>query len=438
MKKRIMMITLVVIAFLMLAAPAFAQPEKESSDEKKAVTLTATVAAPGDRWEFLFDKVEKEMNANHPDLDISIEAEVLPYDQTHNKLVTMMVSQTPVDLVSLDVIWLGEFAEGGFLKDLTSDIDDWGRMSDYYESNQAGSKIDGKYYSIWSWTDVRVLWYWPDLLEAAGVEPEELSTWEGYIAGAQKLNSSLEGSGIEGVHLVGAPHSPDMWYPYLWMLGGELLEKRGDTYYPAFQNEEGVRALEFLRQQVKNGIEPQPQHFWGQEFADKKFAVMLEGSWLAGKFPGKTAREIESMVGVLPLFPTPEEGMASASMAGGWALSVPKTSEHPDLAFEMLTTIQKPEIMAEFCAEFGYLPTQRILMEDERYSSILNESIPFLDKFKEILPTSYGRPAIPEYPKIADAIRIAIEEVYYNDRDPKMALTDAAEKVAVLFGWDSL
>lgn len=438
MKKKIMMITLVVMASLMLAAPVFAQSEKESSDAKKAVTLTATVAAPEDRWEFLFNAVEKEMNANHPDLDISIEAEVLPYDQTHNKLVTMMVSQTPVDLVSVDVIWIGEFAEGGFLKDLTSDIAKWGRMSDYYEGNQAGSKIDGNYYSIWSWTDVRVLWYWPDLIEAAGVDPEDLSTWEGYIASAQKLGASLEGSGIEGVHLVGAPHSPDMWYPYLWMLGGELLEKRGDTYYPAFHHEEGIMALEFLRQQVKNGIEPQSQHFWGQEFANKKFAVMLEGSWLSGKFSGKTAREIESMVEVLPLFPTPETGMTSASMAGGWALSVPKTSEHPDLAFEMLTTIQKPEIMAEFCAKFGYLPTQQILLEDEKYSSILNESIPFIDKFKQILPTSYGRPAIPEYPKIADAIKIAIEEVYYTDKDPEKALTDAAEKVAKLFGWDSL
>jgi len=31
---------------------------------------------------------------------------------------------------------------------------------------------------------------------------------------------------------------------------------------------------------VDAGIKPQERHFWGNELADRKFAVMLEGSWL--------------------------------------------------------------------------------------------------------------------------------------------------------------
>jgi len=57
------------------------------------------------------------------------------------------------------------------------------------------------------------MWYWKDLLKEAGVNPENLTTWNGYIESAKKLNDLLKDRGIQGVHLVGAAHSPDMWYP---------------------------------------------------------------------------------------------------------------------------------------------------------------------------------------------------------------------------------
>ena len=50
----------------------------------------------------------------------------------------------------------------------------------------------------------------------------------------------LQPKGIEGVHLTGAGHSPNLWYPYLWMLGGDILDRReahptkGIYWFPAF------------------------------------------------------------------------------------------------------------------------------------------------------------------------------------------------------------
>jgi len=79
-------------------------------------------------------------------------------------------------------------------------------------------------YGVWAWTDVRGIWYWKDLLNNVGVDPNSLETWNGYIAAAKKLNTVLRPQGIEGVHLTGASHSPDLWYPYLWMLGGAYLK----------------------------------------------------------------------------------------------------------------------------------------------------------------------------------------------------------------------
>jgi multiple sugar transport system substrate-binding protein len=103
-------------------------------------------------------------------------------------------------------------------------VQSWGRSSDWYEENWQGGNYEGRVYGIWTWTDVRGIWYWKDLLNKAHVDPNMLKTWEGYVGAAKKLNTVLRPQGIDGMHLTGANHSPDLWYPYLWMSGGDILE----------------------------------------------------------------------------------------------------------------------------------------------------------------------------------------------------------------------
>ena len=404
---------------------------------KEQVKLTATFAAPKDRWDMLMEVAEEIINERHPDMDIEISYEVLPYAQARSKLITMTAGKTPRDLVSVDQIWLGEFAKAGYLKDITFEVAKWGRIDEFYPKNVEGCIYDGRFYGLWSWTDVRVLWYWKDLLNEAGVEPEDLTTWDGYVEAYEKLKPVTMSKGIQPIHLVGAGHSPDMWFPYLWMCGGDILELRKDQYgtekyFPVFDSDAGVKALGFLQDQVEAGIKPQIDHYWGAEFADKKFAVMLEGSWLLGNFPDDFDF---SKIGMLPLFPTPEEDMTSSTMMGGWMLAIPSTSEHPELAWELLTILEDPDVLTPMLAEFGYLPTQKTIAEDPEYASVLEEKIPFFNEMVKALPIGHGRPNIPQYPTIAENIRMAIEEVYYGRKDPEAALEDAAEKSKSVLGW---
>ena len=421
------------VLFFSMIFSLSATGQQEGKDEGvKEVVLKATLAAPQDRWDMIIPKAEKILNENHPELNIRIEYEVLPYSDTRTKLINFMAAGTERDLVSIDQIWLGEFAKGGFMKDISSYVNDWGRIDEYYPKNIEGSKYNDKFYAIWTWTDARVLWYWKDLLTEAGINPEDMAIWEGYLQAFSKLNNVTESKGIYPVHLVGAGHSPDMWFPYLWMNGGELLEKRGDKFYPVFNSDAGVKALEFLKQQVDSGIKPQIDHHWGQEFADKKFATMLEGSWLLGKFPEGFDFD---QIGMIPAFPTPSESVKSATMMGGWLLSIPETSKNPDLAWELMTIIQDPENITPVLAKYKYLPTQKIIVETPKYKNMLSESNPFFDELAKALPIGYGRPNIPEYPAIAEHLRNAIEEVYYGVKTPKEALDAAAEKCKKELGW---
>ncbi len=414
------------------ANPVGAQPQQ--------VTLTAIVAEPKERWDILFDAALQKLKENHPDIDISIDYRVLPYDATRTQILTAMAGGTPIDLISVDQPWLGEFAEGGFLSDLTENATSWGRESDWYPTNWEGGKYDDSVYGIWAWTDVRALWYWKDLLRDSNLDPSSFQTWNGYVSGAQQLNERLAQQGVQGAHLVGASHSPDMWYPYLWMLGGDILELReghptkGTYWFPAYNSSEGVRSLEFIKRQADSGIRPQVNHFWGQEFADKKFAVMLEGSWLLGTFPRQQWANLSETVGMIPMFPVPTQGDKSATMMGGWLLSIPQTSQNRDLSWELLTLLVDPEILTPMLEQEGYLPTQ-IPIAEGPYSQRLNATIPYYSELVSMIPIGHSRPNIPEYPQIADHIREAIDAVYFTSKDPGQALEESALKSAQVLGW---
>jgi multiple sugar transport system substrate-binding protein len=439
-KGRVTCTTSLVLAVVLLVTvvTSFTTP---ITAQKQQVTLTAIVAEPKERWDVLFKDALQKLRERHPDMDIQLDYRVLPYEATRTQISTAMAGRTPIDLISVDQIWLGEFAQGGFLADLTERANIWGRQKDWYQTNWDGGKYNDKVYGIWAWTDIRAIWYWKDLLNQAGIDPNSLKTWNGYIADAKQLNDALKGQGIQGMHLVGADHSPDMWYPYLWMLGGEILEQKnghptkGTYWFPAYNSTQGVKALEFIKQEIDAGIRPQINHFWGQEFADKKFAVMLEGSWLLATFPREQWPNIDQRVGMLPMFPVPnEDNNKTATMMGGWILSIPETSKNKDLSWELLTLMVEPEVLTPMLQKEGYLPTQKPIGEGP-YAAQLNTTIPYYNEMISMISIGHSRPNIPEYPQIADNIKQAIDEVYFGVKEPKQALDDAALKSAKVLGW---
>lgn len=428
------------LVVLVLAAPSLTPLKMVQGQQPAQVTITAIVAEPKERWDALFADALAKLREKHPDMTINIDYRVLPYADTRKQILTAMAGKTPLDLISVDQIWLGEFAQGGFLSDLTDLTNSWNRSSEWYKANWDGGIYNGKVYGIWAWTDVRAMWYWKDILNQSGVNPESLSTWDGYLEASKKVANSTKGKGIEAMHLVGASHSPDMWYPYLWMQGGEIVKQKaghpenGTYWFPSYNSTEGVRALEFLKEQVNAGIKPQISHFWGQEFADKKFAVMLEGSWLLGHFNSTEWNTLDNNVGMIPMFPVPKSGDTTATMMGGWMLGIPQTSTNKALSWELLSIMVQPDVLAPMLEKYAYLPTQKPIAEGQ-YSDQLAKTIPYYKELISMLSIGHSRPSISEYPQIADNIRQAIDEVYLGVKEPKQALDDAAKKSAEVLGW---
>jgi multiple sugar transport system substrate-binding protein len=410
----------------------------QSDQHKKQVILTAILVEPKPRWDILLKSAMQKLQEKHPDLDIKINYTVLPYDVGRVKMLNSLGNKSSIDLVSVDQIWLGDFAERGYLIDLTDRAQIWGRLSDWYQSNLAGSFYKGKIYGIWAWTDITGIWYWKDLLNKAGVDPNSLTTWEGYIASAKKLNGVLKSQNIQGI---GLDCGAALWYPYLWMLGGDVIKQKsghptkGSYWFPAYNSSAGIKAMQFIKNQINSGLRPIANGNDDESsFVNRTYAVFIEGSWLPESFPPNQMPSLSERVGFIPMFPVPKEGIQTTTVMGGWELSIPQSSTNKDLTWELITLMLEPDVIAPMLGKTGYLPTQTSIGQG-LFSQTLNQTVPYYDKMISMVQLGRGRPNIPEFAQIDDYVTEALKQVCHGMKEPKQALDDAAAKSAKLLGW---
>jgi ABC-type glycerol-3-phosphate transport system substrate-binding protein len=68
--------------------------------------------------------------------------------------------------------------------------------------------------------------------------------------------------------------------------------------------------------------------------------------------------------------------LISLITGAGWLLSIPLTSKNKDLAWDLITLVLQPKILAPFHQEYGLLPTQ-ISIGEGSYSTQLNQTVPY-------------------------------------------------------------
>lgn len=430
------------------ATPAETDEGSEAAAQE-TVTLKMVLVAPEDRWNFLLDKAEQKYEAAHPDTNIEIDAQVLPFGDRLTRLRAAATGGTPLDIVSLDQPEVGEFAASGFTMDLTDRINsDLNGLQDWLPAHREATKFNGEWHAIWAWTDARVLWYWKDLVDEAGVNPDaDMRTWDGYVESCQSMDEALSDQGIEGCLLIGQPWIADWTLPYVWMNGGDLgvkvnadvADQQGaaEAWMPAFGSDAWVQALQFTRQQVDAGIDPFTEHQFGPAFVDRRYATWLGGTWVYGAV--KDSGADMSNLGLVAAFPTPSEDGETATMAGGWTLAIPSTSEHPDVAWEFLTMMLAEDTLGEMQTQFGYLPTEESFATglDDQFASYWNDGdAERWSKLKDLAPNAYGRPSFPTWPQVGSAITEMVQGVMFEDNDPAEAASSTQQTVLTdVLGW---
>jgi multiple sugar transport system substrate-binding protein len=122
-----------------------------SPQPRENITMTIMFNQFQTSGKHLVDSAADILRSNHPDLGINMYY-IETGNETRNQMLSAISNGTSVDIITLDQIWLAEFAQKGLLTDLTNYTKKWGHLSNLYLD---GMTYNGSIYGVWTWTDVR-------------------------------------------------------------------------------------------------------------------------------------------------------------------------------------------------------------------------------------------------------------------------------------------
>jgi trehalose/maltose transport system substrate-binding protein len=314
--------------------------------------------------------------------DTGVEVTVIPRPKDATESYAMYKrffqgKSADVDVLMLDVIWPGTFAEN--LLDLTPKLGEAAKA--HATSIVENDTVGGKLVAMPFFTDFPVLYYRTDLLKKYGFEhPPE--TWDELeqqakkiVAGEKPQNATFAGFVWQGKAYEGLTCNALEWvYSHG---GGQIL----DGKKPTINNPQTVKALNRAKGWVGT-ISPAGINSYEEEDARNVFqggnAAFMRNwpyAYAAGNSDGSLVK------GKFDVAPLPHEpGQKSGATIGGWQVGVSKFSKNPDASVEFVRYLTSPEVQKFRAVNGSFLPTIPAVQKD----ADVVQAIPFIGKAKDV------------------------------------------------------
>ena len=149
------------------------------------------------------DRYINQMTENYNNSQEKYHVTYAVQDSMEEKLVTAIAGGDVPDIVMWDRFTTATYAAKGAFMPLDDYIaGDRVDMDQFYQPTVEEMKgNDGKQYGVPLTVDTRILFYNKDLLKEAGVNPEEISTWDALKTAAAALTKRDAGGTVSYTHL---------------------------------------------------------------------------------------------------------------------------------------------------------------------------------------------------------------------------------------------
>ncbi len=241
MKKSFRWISILIAASLVLTAAAC------GGAEKPATVRVLAMEQAGPTVEEM-NSIVAEFNKEHP--NVTVQIDYVAYDALHDKITTAMASTPPAyDVFLVDDIWYAEFADKGYVLDATSRITK--EMRDgIFEAAWEIPTVNGKVFGMPWLLDQKYFFYNEKILQDAGITNPP-TTWEELIEQAK----TIKDKGLVEYPIVWSWGQYEAaicdWVTLLFGNGGAMADDQGN---PVFNNEAGVKTLEWMVKTIDDGI----------------------------------------------------------------------------------------------------------------------------------------------------------------------------------------
>ena len=366
----------------------------------------------------LLDRFERENPG------VSVRDETLPAstDEQHQFYAINLDSHSAdFDVLSLDVIWVPEFARAGWLRDVSRLLSE-GEQDAFFPGPVQAVTHRGRLYAVPWYIDAGLLYYRRDLLAKYGRAVPK--TWQELVNTAQFITARE--TGLYGFIWQGKQYEGLVCnvLEFIWGNGGEVFADGK----PVIDLPQNIEALRFMRDLiattgvtpplVTSAIEETTRHLFGGGKA--LFMRNWPYAWNVFNREGST---VQGKVGVarLPAFP----GHESAATLGGWQLGVSSYSRHPEAAEKLVRFLTSPASQKALALTVGYKPSRKSLYKDP---DLLREQ-PFIASLYGIFMKARPRPVTPYYMMMTQAMQPEFSAAISGIKKPKEALDSAQKQI---------
>ncbi len=369
-----------------------------------------------------FAEILRRFEREHP--GVFVKDEILPSstDEQHQfYIINLEGGSADIDVFSMDVIWVPEFARAGWLRDLSAVLgrDERGQ---FFPGPMEAVTLDDSVYAIPWYIDAGMLYYRKDLLRKYGYDPPK--TWYELADTARAITAKEQG--VYGFVWQGKQYEGLVCnvLEYIWSNGGDVL--REDTL--VIDTAENETALSFMHDLivkyrvtpplVTTAIEEPTRHIFGNGRA--VFMRNWPYAWNVFEQEGSVVR---GLVGVtnLPAFP----GHQPAATLGGWQLGVSRFSRHPEAAERLIRFLTSAEIQKQLALDVGYKPTRKSLYRDP---DLLRKQ-PLMRDLYTVFMTARPRPVTPYYMMITQVLQPEFSAAITGIKTPAQALGSAQKQI---------
>jgi len=365
----------------------------------------------------------------------TVKVDILNYPDLLTKTTADFVGHTKgYDLVTMDIVWSGQYAVGGYTVDLTDWIKkDAGeiKVDDIYPSLMSAlGGYKGKQVAFPFAGYANVLAYRKDLYAAAGLKPP--TTMEELVEDAIKLTDAAKkqygfvANGAKG------PAVAQDWMQYNAQLGGSILDASGK---PALNSAANIKSLTVYKELFDKAAPPGAADYWwdGRETAFKTGLAANMQTWsigAAGYFDPSQSKVVDKAA--IELAP-PGKGLPQKYGIGGWGLAINADvdDKKKEAAWTFIKWVTSPAVAKE--TNLGGLSS--FIRKSQTHDAEVDKKYPFMQVIDETFEHGDGeyRPRIPQYPQIQDILGTAVNAVLVGNSDPKKALDEAQEQAVKLF-----
>jgi multiple sugar transport system substrate-binding protein len=393
---------------------------------QRPVTLSMLITAPDAQpWR---QGLIKDFEAKNPGIRINL----VEGPNATNLLEDLYTSsfilgESPYDLVNMDIIWTPKFAAAGWLLPLDDRISKQ-ELAAFSPKDVEGGRYQGKLYRIPMRSDVGVLYYREDLLKEAGFKPPE--TFADLMQISQALQKKDEvnwGYVWQGRQYEGLVA---MFVEVLDGFGGFWVNP--DTLEVGLDRPETLRAVEFLRSTIRQGVSPPGVTTYIEEDTRRFFQngqVAFLRSWpYVWPLAQAKGSPIQGKVGIKSMVHAP--GKTGAACLGGWGLGISKSSRHPEEAWKAIQYFTSEEAQRQFVLNAGFVPSRRSLFTDPKIVA----EYPHYPQLLEIVDNAVLRPPIAQYAQTSDILQRYLSAALSGRMNPERAMQAAAAETRRLLG----